>query len=101
MTRWKLGWIVDGSWIDLGWILGVSCGASWARYRMANQFLIEKVEEVQAGLRDEVGGSSLKESNHPIQGDSIGALDTPFLPQGNGGGSSIYYLISTIYLLLL
>ena len=22
MTRWMLGWIFDGSWIDFGWILG-------------------------------------------------------------------------------
>ena len=31
MTRWKLGWILDGSWVDFWWILGPSWEVSWGQ----------------------------------------------------------------------
>ena len=31
MTRWMLGWILDGSWTDFGWILGGFWEPSWAQ----------------------------------------------------------------------
>ena len=31
MTRWMLGWILDGSWDDFWWILGPSWEVSWGQ----------------------------------------------------------------------
>ena len=31
MTRWMLGWILDGSWVDFWWILGPSWEVSWGQ----------------------------------------------------------------------
>ena len=31
MTRCKLGWMLDGSWIDFWWIFGPSWGAKWVQ----------------------------------------------------------------------
>ena len=31
MTGWMLGWILDGSWIDVWWILRPSWEVSWGQ----------------------------------------------------------------------
>ena len=31
MTRWMLGWVLDGSWVDFWWVLGPSWEVSWGQ----------------------------------------------------------------------
>ena len=49
MTRWKFGWIWDGSWTDFWWIMAPSWEASWVK--LALEWCQNGVQDGLLGIR--------------------------------------------------
>ena len=67
MTRWMLGWILDGSWIDFWWILGPSWEVSWGQVgtKIRQHGAARRCQKIITNL--EAQGSGRKSVSWPLK----------------------------------
>ena len=84
----KLGWILDVSWIDFGWIWGPSWEASWGQVgtkiqkmrvpRRGQKMSGKKVMRVIRSKTEERGSGPLKQLKTPLQGPNKAIITLHF-----------------------